>query len=209
MFTLGAITLGVFFLRFVVFNFKESPKFLVYRGQDDKAIEVLEYIAKFNKRECGVDHSAFDALTNEHSSMESGTELIGTGAKQLKLSMFEQVKFECVRYKMLFSGWQMTRLTVLVWLTYIMDFWGFTLAGKDLHLLRSDRSTNKLPRHIPSYSARTKEWRHQSVSRIHLPKLHLHLPSWHRRCHFGNAHVRRASDWPQIRHDDILWAHGS
>lgn len=129
MFTLGAITLGVFFLRFVVFRFKESPKFLVYRGKDEKAIAVLEYIAKFNKRECGISHDAFDALTSEHNSMNSGTELLGSGTKQLQLSLIEKLKLEAVRYKMLFAGWQMTRLTVLVWLTYIMDFWGFTLAG--------------------------------------------------------------------------------
>lgn len=129
MFTLGAITLGVFFLRFVVFNFKESPKFLVYRGKDKQAIGVLEYIAKFNKRECGISHDAFDALTSEHNSMSSGTEMIGSGTKQLQLSVFEKIKLEFVRYKMLFANLQMTRLTILVWLTYIMDFWGFTLAG--------------------------------------------------------------------------------
>lgn len=130
MFTLGALTLGVFFLRFVFFRFKESPKFLVYRGRDEKAIRVLEHIAKFNGRPCGVSIADFEALTNEHNSMNSGTELLGSGAKQLSLSMAEKVKLEFVRYKMLFDGWQMIRLTILVWLTYIFDFWGFTLAGK-------------------------------------------------------------------------------
>ncbi|PNS19895.1 hypothetical protein CAC42_7862 [Sphaceloma murrayae] len=129
MFTLGALTLGVFFLRFVVFRFKESPKFLIYRGRDDKAVEVLEYIAKFNKRSCGTSIEQFEALSSEHSSISSGTDLLGTGAKQLQLSFASKLKLEFQRYGLLFKGWQMSRLTILVWLTYICDYWGFTLAG--------------------------------------------------------------------------------
>ena len=46
---LGCITLLVFFLRFFVFNFYESPKFLISRGREQEAIDVLHKIAKFNK----------------------------------------------------------------------------------------------------------------------------------------------------------------
>lgn len=46
---LGAMTLAVFFLRYFVFTFHESPKFLVSRGREAEAIEVLHKIAKFNK----------------------------------------------------------------------------------------------------------------------------------------------------------------
>ena len=134
MFTLGAITLGIFFLRFVVFNFKESPKFLVYRGQDAKAIGVLQHVAKVNKRECGVTLADFEALTAEDASTNSGTELFGSGDKQRNISLLQKVKLEFVRYGMLFKGWQMARLTLLVWLIYICDFWGFSLAGKPCFL---------------------------------------------------------------------------
>lgn len=130
MFTLGAITLFIFFLRFLVFNFKESPKFLVYRGQDEKAIEVLQHVAKVNKRECGVTLQDFEALTAEDDSTKSGTELFGTGDKQRNISLMEKVKLEFIRYGMLFKGWPMIRLTLLVWLIYICDFWGFSLAGE-------------------------------------------------------------------------------
>lgn len=47
---LGSMTLFVFFLRFVVFKFHESPKFLLSRGREAEAIEVLHKIAKFNKQ---------------------------------------------------------------------------------------------------------------------------------------------------------------
>lgn len=138
MFTLGAITLGVFLLRFVFFRFKESPKFLVYRGRDEQAIAVLQHIAKFNGRPCGVSQADFDALTTEGDSTTSATELLGAGKKQLQTSTMEKIKIELARYRLLFRGWQMARLTVLVWLTYICDFWGFTLAGP-----RRQRSTRR------------------------------------------------------------------
>lgn len=46
---LGAMTLTIFFLRFFVFRFYESPKFLLSKGREAEAIEVLHKIAKFNK----------------------------------------------------------------------------------------------------------------------------------------------------------------
>lgn len=46
---LGLMTLTVFFLRYFVFHFHESPKFLISRGKEAEAIEVLHKIAKFNK----------------------------------------------------------------------------------------------------------------------------------------------------------------
>lgn len=50
----SSITLLAFFLRFVVFNFQESPKFLVHQGKDDAALKVLQHIAAFNKKKCKV-----------------------------------------------------------------------------------------------------------------------------------------------------------
>jgi MFS family permease len=46
---LGCMTLLIFFLRFFVFTFHESPKFLLSRGKEAEAIEVLHKIAKFNR----------------------------------------------------------------------------------------------------------------------------------------------------------------
>ncbi|KAK5018084.1 major facilitator superfamily domain-containing protein [Cryomyces antarcticus] len=129
LFTLGAISLAVFVFRFVLFRFKESPKYLVYRGKDDKAIGVLQYIAKFNGKQTAITLETFEALAREHNSVGSGTAILGGGAKQLQSSAWEKTKLEFARYKMLFANKQMTRLTLLVWATYIMDFWGFTVAG--------------------------------------------------------------------------------
>ncbi len=153
LFTLGGITLFVFILRFVVFRFQESPKLYVYRGQDEKAIKVLQNVRKFNGQECTVTLQMFEDLTNEHESLHSHAAMLGGGAKQLKSTWREKISLEFDRYKMLFSStrvanqssgfgknrlggistfWnnsRMARLTILVWLIYICDYWGFTLAG--------------------------------------------------------------------------------
>ncbi|KAH4002306.1 hypothetical protein HBI81_158260 [Parastagonospora nodorum] len=132
LFTLGGITLLVFFLRFVIFNFQESPKFLLYRGNDAKAIEVLHNVAKFNKTACALTLEHLEALEREYDSIHSNKPMLGGGAKQLQTTWSESLKLEGDRFKILFSNFQMARLTILVWLTYIFDYWGFTVAGSFL-----------------------------------------------------------------------------
>jgi MFS family permease len=130
LFTLGGVTLLVFFLRFVVFQFQESPKFLLYRGKDEKAIEVLHNVAKYNKRTCTLTLKNLEALEQEFDSIHSSRPMLGGGAKQLQTTWLQKIRLEGDRFKILFSNFQMTRLTLLVWLTYICDYWGFTVAGK-------------------------------------------------------------------------------
>lgn len=45
---IGAMTLFIFFARYIIFRFHESPKFLVGKGREQDAIDVLHKIAKFN-----------------------------------------------------------------------------------------------------------------------------------------------------------------
>ncbi len=154
-FTVGAITLTVFVLRFLVFRFQESPKYLVYRGRDDKAVEVLQKISKFNKRECSVTLQMLEALTTEHDSMNSGTPMLGGGVKQLTATWSEKVKLELDRYKILFSTAAMARLAILVWLIYICDYWGFTVAGKSTPGWSPQNLLTCSPtRHLPSPRSR-------------------------------------------------------
>jgi hypothetical protein len=46
---LGCMTLIIFLIRFFVFRFYESPKFLLSVGKEVEAIKVLRKIAKFNR----------------------------------------------------------------------------------------------------------------------------------------------------------------
>ncbi|KAF2866319.1 major facilitator superfamily domain-containing protein [Massariosphaeria phaeospora] len=130
LFTLGAITLFVFFMRFVVFRFQESPKFLVYRGKDEKAVAVLQHVAKMNGRTSRLTLEHLQTLENDFdSSSESLGPMLGGGAKQLQTTWGQKIKLELDRFKILFSNATMARLTILVWLTYICDYMGFTIAG--------------------------------------------------------------------------------
>jgi MFS family permease len=129
LFTLGGITLLVFILRSVVFKFQESPKFLLYRGRDAEAIEVLHVMARYNGRACTLTVEDLQALEREYDSINDSEGILGSNAMQLKSSWPEKLRVEGDRFKLLFSSLQMTRLTLLVWLTYIFDYWGFTVAG--------------------------------------------------------------------------------
>ncbi|KAJ4287679.1 hypothetical protein N0V90_012382 [Kalmusia sp. IMI 367209] len=69
---LGCMTLLVFFLRFFVFKFHESPKFLLSRGREAEAIEVLHKIAAFNRAPpptLTLDMFAAIDEANSHSSV--------------------------------------------------------------------------------------------------------------------------------------------
>lgn len=124
---MGALTLLIFILRSVVFRFQESPKFLLYRGKDAQAIEVLEHIALYNRTTCSLTIEQFHAVEREHNTLVGGT-----SSKLEQHTWSENVKLELARFKILFSSPQMVRLTILVWLTYICDFTGFTVAGSYL-----------------------------------------------------------------------------
>jgi len=51
MLVMGAITLGVFILRFFIFDFHETPQFLLQIGDDEGALDVMRAIAKQNRKE--------------------------------------------------------------------------------------------------------------------------------------------------------------
>jgi hypothetical protein len=102
----------------------------VYRGKDAEAIEVLHTMSKYNKQTCNLTLEDLEALEREVDSTQSTRPVLESGIKQLKSTWAQKLKLEGDRFKLLFSSFQMTRLTLLVWLTYICDYWGFTVAGK-------------------------------------------------------------------------------
>ena len=130
---LGAICLAVFLLRFLIFRFQESPKFYLYRGKDDKAVKALQNVAKFNNQESSITTEFFEALSAEEISITShdaDSPAPGSGPKPRKTSLGQKFKFELQRYKLLFSSFYMIWLTLLIWITYMFDYWGFSIAGE-------------------------------------------------------------------------------
>ncbi|KAJ8608645.1 hypothetical protein MRB53_039529 [Persea americana] len=92
-----------------------------------------------NKRQCNITPEVFASLEEQHHAANPQVDglgvrgiAIGDGERQRNATWSSLILLELVRYKSLFNGYQMTRMTLLVWLIYICDFWGFTLAGVSL-----------------------------------------------------------------------------
>ena len=135
MFTLGAITILIFVARFFLFNFQESPKFLLYRGKDEEAVKVLNYIAKYNKVDCKVSLESFRQLREDKPKNSSsdpdghGRIVLGSGDKMQNLSLMQKAKLELLRLKVLFGTPSMAWLCICIWIVYAFDYWGFTISG--------------------------------------------------------------------------------
>jgi len=54
LFTMGGLMLLLFVLRFFVFHLYESPKYLMGRGRDAEAVEVIHRVARYNGRTCSL-----------------------------------------------------------------------------------------------------------------------------------------------------------
>ncbi|KAL2075125.1 hypothetical protein VTL71DRAFT_67 [Oculimacula yallundae] len=153
MFTLGAIALLVFLVRFVLFSFQESPKYLLSRGKDEDAMKAFHYVAKFNNYQCSLtmdDFRTLDATYGEQSLDGSGNAIAVMGSAEQKdasaekPTLLQQVKHEFMRMRILFKSKAVARLTVLVWLIYAFDYWAFSIAGSFLPtiLLQKNKSIN-------------------------------------------------------------------
>ncbi|RDA94669.1 hypothetical protein CP533_2472 [Ophiocordyceps camponoti-saundersi (nom. inval.)] len=144
LFTLGALTLGIFVLRTLFFRCRETPRFLIYRGEDAKAIQTLEYVAKVNKRKCLISLQLLDSLQNEYDLKQARSSQFSPPSplspltppspveerrRLLSRTKVQKLGRELSRVKLLFGSLRMTALTILTWLTYILDFGGFNIAG--------------------------------------------------------------------------------
>ena len=51
LFVLGGITLVLWVSRFFLFNLLESPRYLIGKGEDEKAVKIIHQLAQYNKKE--------------------------------------------------------------------------------------------------------------------------------------------------------------
>jgi MFS family permease len=123
LYTLSLMAFLILFLRSTVLRFQESPKFLIHRGRDKDAVQVLQYVAEMNGKTSHLTLEKLEILDNEWDAMQGGR------VEQLRTPWKEQVMLELNRFRTLFSSLKMARVTILVWLTYICDYSGFTIAG--------------------------------------------------------------------------------
>jgi MFS family permease len=91
---IGAMTLAVFFARYFIFTFHESPKWLLSRGREQEAIDVLHKIAKFNgSPEPTLTVEDFRKVDDEMGSATYGTAATGSSAKAIVLGVFKNLAY--------------------------------------------------------------------------------------------------------------------
>jgi hypothetical protein len=90
---IGAMTLAVFFARFVVFKFHESPKFLLSKGREQEAIDVLHKIANFNG--CPPPTLTVDDFreVDRATGIDSTEQVTGLSFKDTILDVFKNLGF--------------------------------------------------------------------------------------------------------------------
>jgi len=136
---LGALTLLVFGLRFFVFHFHESPKFLLSRGKEAEAIEVLHKIAKFNR--APPPTLTLEMLQSVDVSDSSSTESARVApeeAKSIAVTTKRVAKGfgkELRRLKGIFTNRLSCFIFVLLSIAYMGDYWSFNLAGAFLPII--------------------------------------------------------------------------
>ncbi|KAJ9601934.1 hypothetical protein H2200_013493 [Cladophialophora chaetospira] len=128
---LGLMTLACFFLRYFVFTFHESPKFLLSRGREAEAIEVLHKIAKFNRASPPtITLDLFQAL-DDTASQTSGPK----SAAELNKNILKEFLFSFRHLKGLFASRLQIFIFVLLAIAYMGDYWSFNLAGSFLPII--------------------------------------------------------------------------
>ena len=115
LFTIGAISLSLFVLRFFIFPFYESPKFLLTKGKDQEAVDIVRKIAAFNGRPCELTLDSLRRMAIERSSFDQAPP---------KQTWRQRIYTEVVRLKVLFASWSAARVTILVWVIWMFNYLG-------------------------------------------------------------------------------------
>lgn len=117
---IGCMTFVIFFARFLVFTFHESPKFLLSKGREQDAIDVLHKIAKFNGAPAPLltveDFRQIDRATGVDSTEEAVT----ADAKGIVMKMVKNLgflrgiftkKLECLTFVLLALGYMVRKIS--------------------------------------------------------------------------------------------------
>jgi MFS family permease len=147
---LGAVTLLIFFLRFAVFTFHESPKYLLARGREQEAIDVLHRIAKFNRAPpptLTLQHfQEVERMHFEGSDAGSATtvpdETTGhVSAWTATKRAFKRFGMAFAHLKLIFGNRLQLFIFILLAVTYMGNYWSFNLAGAFLPIILAQYNT--------------------------------------------------------------------
>ncbi|KAK4941662.1 hypothetical protein LTR10_018401 [Elasticomyces elasticus] len=127
MIVLGCMTLFIFFLRYFVFKFHESPKFLISKGKNAEAIEVLHKIAKFNRAPPPtLTIEMFEAIDAEAGPI---------APKATTKNVVKNFVGSLSHLKGLFTRKLQCFTFILLAIAYMGDYWSFNLAGSYLPIV--------------------------------------------------------------------------
>ncbi|KFX95693.1 hypothetical protein O988_05683 [Pseudogymnoascus sp. VKM F-3808] len=129
---IGAITFVVFFARYFIFTFHESPKFLLARGREQEAIDVLHKIAEYNSAPTPVlTVEDFHEVDRATGGAEADNKVGVKDAKSIILGVFANLAF----LKGIFMSKIECLTFVILGLAYMGDYWSFNLAGAFLPIV--------------------------------------------------------------------------
>ncbi|KAL4874304.1 major facilitator superfamily domain-containing protein [Aspergillus karnatakaensis] len=122
----GSMSLFIFSARFLLFSFHESPKWLVSKGREQEAIDVLHKIAKFN----GVETPTLTMDDFHRVDIAAGLgdqqpQAPNASAKDVTRNMVKSLGF----LRGLFLNRRQCFSFVLLGLSFMGNYWSFTLAG--------------------------------------------------------------------------------
>ncbi|CAD6581365.1 MAG: hypothetical protein TREMPRED_002987, partial [Tremellales sp. Tagirdzhanova-0007] len=154
---LGGVTLLIFFLRYFVFSFQESPKFLLSVGKEQEAIDVLHRIAKYNGAPAPtltMEHFAeIDSGASQYSAPNAVDTADRTNTSGTRRSSFftdfsrvaRNFFHSFTHLKEIFLNKLQLLIFILLAIAYMGDYWSFNLAGEFLPivLLRNNVSSGQ------------------------------------------------------------------
>ncbi|CCL98516.1 uncharacterized protein FIBRA_00515 [Fibroporia radiculosa] len=104
LYAMGGLMMLMFVLRFFVFHLYESPKYLMGRGRDAEAVEVVHAVARYNGRECNLTvemlKEAENAVKFENTVKSDGLRSI----EEAELKMDTSARAAVMRKMRRFSG---------------------------------------------------------------------------------------------------------
>jgi len=106
-FCLGGLTLLLWALRFLLFSFHESPRFLVGLGKDAEAIAVLQKIAAYNGRTCSLTVEDLQKAAQEAVVTDDGPRVLSKSSNY----SWDHIKALFVTKKLALS----TSLLIALW----------------------------------------------------------------------------------------------
>ncbi|KPV73157.1 uncharacterized protein RHOBADRAFT_46262 [Rhodotorula graminis WP1] len=103
MYTLGALMLFLWAIRFFVFPMHESPKFLVAKGRDEDAVAVIQAIAKMNGREVHLSTQDLHRAAVPYFRKEGDGAQVAAGFTTFELIKMSFKEWDSQQFKMLFA----------------------------------------------------------------------------------------------------------